>query len=368
MDYNNNHLQKIQEYRALIERPKQPKSKPLGDAEMIGLPNESISLLIRQLSDERPNPLPDVDIERLCNEYADIALTQTDVPTPFPVTKAVVESQKNTGLNKNSIEPTVKASNDGFIQMANELLPFFASQLATDDNSPGDVLLALWKHHKLDRDEKDIIGERLNRIHREEESEPYKQVTATELARTFSDRTLSDAKLVTRGGVGVMYSALIEMLEEQGMNPDHILPHGYLDAIADEGIIGMMQGADDPEDVDLQSLDTVSDLIDDTESMIDPLKENVKHLRDCYFLRELYDDILDKVDIENPNCPRLVWKEASLDVQNSADPYSADYDDEEGEIPSEKLMKVTPNTNNEPSETETTNDTNQSAQAGLSDF
>lgn len=337
----------------------------MGDAEMLSLPNESLSLLIDQLGDERPNPLPDVDIERVIDQCANIALTTTEIPTPYPITSEVIESAANSRTS--NIGPTVKASDNGFLRMAEELLPLYEAEIGLDGYRMESVFLALYKRATLDREQERIMTERLNRIHRADEPQPYAEVTATELARTFSHRSLTDAKLVTKGGVGVMYSALIEMLEEQGMNPDDILPHGYLDQIADESIIGMMGGGDESEPTDLDSLDTVGDLVDENKGLTSPLKENVKHLRDCYFLRELYDPILEKIDIESPVCPRMVWKAASLDVQNGEDPFSAEDTDEK--IPTGKLMKVQPG-----SETDTTAaDSGQakaesSTQAGIGDF
>lgn len=365
MDYTDHHLQKIQEYRALVERPKQPKSEPIGDAEMLSLPNDSLSLLIDQLSDERPNPLPDVDIERLIDECANIALTTTDIPTPYPVTNAVIESAANS--HTSSIGPAVKASDNRFLRMAEELLPLYEAEIELDGCAIESVFLALYKRAALDREQERIMAERLNRIHRADEPQPYTEVTATELARTLSHRSLTDASLVTRGGVGVMYSALIEMLEEQGMNPDDILPHGYLGQIADESVMGMMGGGDESEPTDLDSLDTVGDLVDENKGLTSPLKENVKHLRDCYFLRELYDPILEKIDIENPNCPRMVWKAASLDVQNGDDPFSAEDADEK--IPTGKLMKVQPGSEpDSPAADSGQEKAESSTQAGIGDF
>lgn len=210
---------------------------------------------------------------------------------------------------------------------------------------------------KMDQEQCTVARERLRRINSQEEVTPFETVPQTEVAFGFSAETLTNARLANAGGVGAALSALHGMLREMGMDPEKVVP--------DTMIQGPVATADG-EPLAPSGLQTLSDYFEhgpitdeeaDSERVIDegervsrhklmeqhnPVKDSLRHqlkyVRDCYFLRELYEPF--KSLFDSLDCPQIVWKQAAVDVQNDEDPFSisTDNDGDGGTIPTEKLF------------------------------
>lgn len=191
----------------------------------------------------------------------------------------------------------------------------------------------------------------------QEEVSPFETVTETEIAFGFSAETLTNARLVNAGGVGTALSALSGMLQEVGMDPEEVIPDTMLEGpVATTegeplGPSGLQTLTDYFEHGAISDEEQNSDRIVDEGSRIsrhelmkqhnpvkDSLRHQLKYVRDCYFLRELYDPF--KSVFNSLDCPQIVWKQAAVDVQNDEGPFSisAGSDGDEGAVPTEKLF------------------------------
>jgi hypothetical protein len=193
------------------------------------------------------------------------------------------------------------------------------------------------------QEQQTVTRERLRRINSQEEISPFETVTETEVAFGFSAETLTNARLVNAGGVGTALSALSGMVQEMGMDPEEIIPDTML-----EGPVATTEGeplgpsglqtlsdyfehgaisdeeADSDRIVDERSRVSRHELMQQHNPVKDSLRHQLKYVRDCYFLRELYDPF--KSVFNSLDCPQIVWKQAAVDIQNDEDPFSISTD------------------------------------------
>lgn len=159
---------------------------------------------------------------------------------------------------------------------------------------------------------------RLERIAATDDPTPFEAVTHTELAYGFSDETLTDSRLVSEAGVGVSYVALHGLLEEAGVDPDDALPS----SLTDPALPISPDSLRSEEETDLDSLTDISELMADAEPIADALRHQLKYVRDCFFLRQYHEQLIDELSVTR--LPKLVWPQPALDVQNDTDPFASD--------------------------------------------
>jgi hypothetical protein len=229
-----------------------------------------------------------------------------------------------------------------------------------------------------------VIESRLSRIANQDTTEPFEAVTSAEVAYGFSDQTLTDARLVNPTGVGVAYSTLLGLLEEMEIDPETALPDGFASSpiatpngepLAPSGAQALEDyfehgpiSDDDSNDESSERLRdptdqlTAKDLADQHSGTTDSLRHQLKYVRDCAFLRSLYEPLTSLLD--SCKCPKLVWKQAAIDVKNEQDPFSSDSTDES--ISTEDLF----NPNHLPEHLQSGDNSTEStdAQTGLGQF
>lgn len=210
---------------------------------------------------------------------------------------------------------------------------------------------------EFEQEQQTVARERLRRINSQEKISPFKTVTETEVAFGFSAETLTNARLVNAGGVGTALSALSGMVQEMGMDPEEVIPDTML-----EGPVATTEGeplgpsglqtlsdyfehgaisdeeADSDRIVDERSRVSRHELMQQHNPVKDSLRHQLKYVRDCYFLRELYNPFTSLFD--TLDCPQIVWKQAAVDVQNDEDPFSISTgsDSDRKSVPTEKLF------------------------------
>jgi hypothetical protein len=325
-------LRKLQQYRAVVEQLPSSQYDSLVNKVLLSLPAETLELIITELRGDASDAgsLPNIQIREQCDQLSEFVITETEIPTPYPRTHRAQLTDANMG----SIE---------FALMVEELAPMIATKAGIDANNPLEIVAANYGIEQMDTDHKRVATARLNRIDETTDVEPFEKVTAAEMTYCFSHESRHNSGLVNPTGVGMMTGALKDMIEEMGQDPDDMLPPGFMQQPVGYDLMDLNRGQDVPpvgsEESDIRP---VASLVEEFESEQESLKINLKYLRDCAYLRDLHEILIRKIPIEDPSCPKLVWKDAALDIQNESDPFAPDVTDrgEDETVPTENVLRV----------------------------
>lgn len=234
----------------------------------------------------------------------------------------------------------------------------------------------------IDTTHEQIVRSKLARINQQETTTPFEKVTKTESAHGFSEESLINENLTSEAGVGIALQGLMGAIEEMGGDPSDMLPDSILNmpiasssgdplgGLAEDGINTLSEDRTISPDEALTGSDLVEKHADKTEN----LRHHLKYVQDCFYLEHLHDRFMGFFD--HPNCPKLVWKQAALDIQNQESPLDVNASDQQNETDSQPtnrtatINKLFDQSNLPPHlQDDTESDTTESAkQSGLSQF
>lgn len=346
--YTPYHLRKIQERRAIIERPPTSKYDSLVDTCVLRLPLQAIELLTAHLTEHNQFTLPQANVDTLFEKASNFLVTDTYVPEPFPFTVSLTRS--NSGLSDNP--PAAMGA-------LTELAPLLRDKIDVSYPNTVAVLLAMYAVQQLDDDHKATARARLARIHSPDTPHTFETVTETEASIYLSERSLRDSQLVNQTGVGMMYQSLVGRLEEMGLDPEDILPPGTLSKMVPEQ--HTQTGGETDTEQSIQSL------MEEKQSETDALRVNLKFTRDCLYIRELHDLITEMLPYDTVDCPKLTWKKAAVAVKSNEDPFTTRDTDVDTDSDSTR-GGVFPATPDSAQESESDTETQTTNQTGLSQF
>ena len=247
--------------------------------------------------------------------------------------RAVIETHPHS--SNPSIEQTItKQPKHTINKIINTLDPTSESKPTSD--TVKNIVADLSQNHKQ------VATARLERVANQNNVSPFRKATVTESMYNMSKLTRSNAPTVNDATVGIMYQGLTTMIEEIGGNPEQMLPDSMLnrpiatkdgEPLAPSGTQpledyyqhGTMEDQESANNTSTRHVKqsnrlTAKDLMDKHGHAVDKVRSRIKYERDCFFLRELYDPITNLLD--DPKCPKLVWKQAALDIKSNDDPFS----------------------------------------------
>jgi len=296
--------------------------------------------------------------------------SRAKIPMSSPTPKALQTVQRH-----RAVIESIPSSKRGFVyEPATKLSvadreAVITSLNPTTDTVPSPSPAAQSFIDELPTDQQATVEARLKRIAAADNPTAFETVTATELAYGFSGETLTDSRLVSQAGVGVAHIALHGLLEEAGLDPKETLPASLTDAVFPDS----SDAVRDSSNTDTDSLIDISELMDDHRPLADSLRHQLKYARDCFFIRQYHSELSDELSVKR--VPKLVWKQAALDVQNNTDPFAAVNSDDDNSLSSDTGwlnqqylpddLKPEAATETQPNGSgETESDANQQTQAG----
>lgn len=345
--YSPYHLQKIQQRRAVYERPIATKYDTLIDSCAVSIPLPATELLTAHLTPETTFELPSVNLSQRVQQTIDTAILDTDIPTPFPLTNELTD-------NPDAFSTNPKLG----LGVLTELAPLLTNTLSIQYPNERAVLLAVYTLQQMDKDHMHAAQARLSRIHTTNTPEPYTTVTDTEASIYMSELSLRTPQAVNPTGVGIMYQCLVGRLEEMGVNPDDVLPTGTLKQ--------SLPTERDPTPNDERDEQTIETLMGEKHDETEALRINLKFMRDCMYLRDLHDLVIETLPYSDVSCAELTWKDAAVAVQENTDPFAGEPDTTESPVIDTDAFPTTPETVGESAtEQNIESDTNQT---GLGQF
>lgn len=364
--YNPTHLRKIQEYRAVVELPPSRRYDSQVDQYLISLPTPILEQIVTHLRNDTDSLLPAVNVESQYNELANFALTNTDLPTPYPITfaaEAATSSHEAIRTGNTSCHETKALTSKAIAELSQN---YHIAVTDLPQRAAVHTLIAKYAIEKMDSQHRETVKSRLSRIHDTDTPEPFETITSTEVAHCIANETMTNEKLVNPAGVGLSYGAFMGMLDEMGLEAEEMLPPGTLD----REIPGSAATNETKSDESAAEPTTIRDLTETHQENRDDLRMNLKYIRDCFYLRELHEFVSRKIPYDPVSCPELTWKQAALDIQSNDDPLSVDVadDGDQSSIPIEKVTRTTPSNPDAAGGDSTSASTSTETQTGLSQF
>lgn len=330
VDYNPTQLKQIQQYRAVCEGVQSSRSDTIIHPIVASQPQPVLDHIV-----DHYRPSSDLDLTDLTTtatdlitSYSDLVGDETGAKSPYPVTAEIINGEADPTKDKFLVELALQ-----------ELAPFVIPDLETR-------FIAKSVVKQLDSTHERLAKAKLNRIDQQDTPSPFDNVTQTEAAYGFSEESLRNENLTSARGVGVALSALVGTIEEMGCDPEEMLPDSMLNkpiATQDGKPLGpptsdgiRVLSEDDSETVSAEETLTAGDLADEHGEDKTNLRHQLKYYQDCVYLEHLHDRFMSFFD--DPNCPKLVWKQAALDVQNGNSPLDIDTNQEEGPVTVEGSM------------------------------